>query len=109
MAKKLERKYILNTPVTSASDTLRETLSLYKIPQKEFADHIRISPAHLSDILNRKKYMTPSIALRIQKVTGISAKLLLTLDFKYKLENIEEEEELDSLPTYDWVNSKLSH
>lgn len=109
MAKKLERKYVLQTPATSASDTLRETLEMYNISQKDFATRIGISAAHLSDILNRKKYMTPAIALRIQKVTGISAKLLLKLDFQYKLENIEEEETLEDLRAYDWVSSTLSH
>ncbi len=104
MAKKLERKYVLHTPVTSASDTLRETLNHYGIAQKDFAERIGISAAYLSDILNRRKYMTEAVALRVQKVTGISAKLLLRLDFQYKLEHINDEpEEIKNLKAYEWA------
>ena len=105
MDKKLERKYTLDMPiVTSASDTLKETLEMYGVTQKDFAEHLQISQTYLSDILNRRKFMSEDIALRIQQVTKISAKFLLQLDFQYKLEQMKNEEEAyKELEPYDWA------
>lgn len=110
MAKRLERKNALKMPIrTSASDTLKETLEAYKVPQKDFAERIGISTTHLSDILSRKRFMTEPIALRIQEVTGISAKFLLRLDFQYKLEQLSEPEGLDDSKAYDWAAMAICH
>lgn len=104
MIKKLNRKFEIKIPIkTSASDTLNEVLEIYNISQTDFAKRIEISKSHLSEILNRKKYMTEDTAFRIQAVTGISAKYLMKLDFQYKLAQINEEEDrYEELESYTW-------
>lgn len=70
---------------TSAADTLLELLECYKIPQKDFGDWIGVSQEYISDLWNRKKFLSVDLALRVQRVTGISAEMLLQMDMKYKL------------------------
>jgi addiction module HigA family antidote len=70
---------------TSASDTLKETLDYYHITQSDFAERIGVSQKTVSEILNRKQFMSTDIAIRIEEVTGIPAKMLLNLDLEYKI------------------------
>ena len=94
---------------TSAADLLKETMAHYGITQADLASRIGVSQKNISDILNRKRYLTPTLALRVEIVTGISSNLLLTLDDNYKL-NLAECEKDDAehhsplyLKRYDWV------
>lgn len=73
------------TVTTSAADVLLELLECCKIPQKDFRERIGVSQEHVSDLLNRKKFLSVDLALRVQRVTGISAEMLLQMDVKYKL------------------------
>lgn len=70
---------------TSAADTLVEFLEVHKISQKDFGERIGVSQKYISDLLNRKEFLSADLALRVQKVTGISAEMLLELDMRYKL------------------------
>lgn len=91
---------------TSAADTLLELLEYYKIPQQDFADRLGVSQKHVSDLLNRKKFLTADLALRVQRVTGIPAEMLLGMDMKYKLaQGISETSDKTEkyLQAYDWV------
>lgn len=105
MNQKLNRKFEIKIPITtSASDTLSEVLESYAISQTDFAKKIGISKSHLSEILNRKKYMTEDTAFRVQAVTGISAKLLLKLDFQYKMAQIKDSDDrYEELESYSWA------
>ena len=110
MYKKLDRSWPINVQaMTSASDTLKEILGYHNVTQKEFAKRIGISQPHVSDILNRKKFMSPEIAIRIEIVTGLNAKLLLTLDFNYQLEQLEQMKKVErpELIKYDWAEAQL--
>jgi DNA-binding transcriptional regulator YdaS (Cro superfamily) len=53
----------------SAADTIEETLSFYHVTQSEFAQRIGISEKHLSQVLHRKAFISPTVALAIEKVT----------------------------------------
>lgn len=91
---------------TSAADTLLELLEYYKIPQQDFADRVGVSQKHISDLLKRKKFLSADLALRVQKVTGIPAEMLLGMDMKYKLaQGISEASDKTEkyLQAYDWV------
>lgn len=91
---------------TSAADTLLELLEYYKIPQQDFADRVGVSQKHISDLLKRKKFLSADLALRVQKVTGIPAEMLLGMDMKYKLaQGISEVSDKTEkyLQAYDWV------
>lgn len=98
---------------TSASDMLNEVMEHYNISQADLAARIGVSQKNVSDILNRKRYLNEVLALRIQKVMGISGKLLLTLDANYKFKLAEKQHLIrnsDSksslfLKRYDWVNA----
>lgn len=91
---------------TSAADTLLELLEYHKISQKDFGDRIGVSQKHISDLLKRKKFLTADLALRVQRVTGIPAEMLLGMDMKYKLaQGISEASDKTEkyLQAYDWV------
>lgn len=91
---------------TSAADTLLELLEYYKIPQQDFADRLGVSQKHVSDLLNRKKFLNADLALRVQRVTGIPAEMLLGMDMKYKLaQGLSEKKDKTEkyLQAYEWV------
>lgn len=94
---------------SSAADLLQETLDYYHITQSDFAARIGVSQKNVSDILHRKRYLTPQLAVRVEAVTGISSRLLLSLDANYRLhqaENAPNDVKQASplfLKRYDWV------
>ncbi|MGN1284630.1 MAG: HigA family addiction module antitoxin [Candidatus Limosilactobacillus intestinavium] len=96
---------------SSAADLLQEVMDYYNITQTDLAKRIGVSQKNISDILNRKRYLTEVLAIRIEKVMGISSKLLLSLDSNYKLQLAEHDsktinEEPSSplfLQKYKWV------
>lgn len=71
---------------SSAADLLKEVMDYYDITQADLAERIGVSQKNISDILNRKRYLTEVLAIRIEKVMGISSNLLLSLDSDYKLQ-----------------------
>lgn len=97
----------------SAANLLKEVMEYYDITQEDLASRIGVSQKNISDILNRKRFMNERVALRIEKVMGISSKLLLSLDLNYKLQLAKEEEENSEnkrssdqfLKRYDWVHA----
>lgn len=103
------RKYHTN----SAADLLREVMEYYNITQQDLADRIGVSQKNISDILNRKRYLTEVLALRIEKVMGISSELLLSLDANYKLQQAKDTDAMNQhdsksslfLRRYDWVTA----
>lgn len=50
------------------------------LAQAELANKLNVSQKTVDDILNRKKFLDKSLALRAEKVLEISSKLLLFLD-----------------------------
>lgn len=100
---------------SSAADLLKEVMDYYDITQKDLAARIGVSQKNISDILNRKRFLTEVLALRIEKIMGISSKLLLALDSNYKLslakENINSQQKGSPLflKKYDWVNQNKSN
>jgi addiction module HigA family antidote len=94
-----------NPPLTtSAGDTLKETIEYYGITQAQFAKHLEVSQGYVSDILNRKKFMSIDFALKVQAVTGIDAEFLLRKDFMYQLQQAKaQEKDYSHLEKFDWV------
>lgn len=76
---------------SSATDLLKEVMDYYDITQADLAERIGVSQKNISDILNRKRYLTEVLVIRIEKVMGISSKLLLSLDSNYKLQLAEQD------------------
>lgn len=98
---------------SSAADLLKEVMDYYDITQEDLANRIGVSQKNISDILNRKRYLTEILALRIEKVMGISSKLLLSLDSNYKLQLAEKASDSTNeknssplfLQRYSWVTA----
>lgn len=76
---------------SSAADLLKEVMDYYDITQADLAERIGVSQKNISDILNRKRYLTEVLVIRIEKVMGISSELLLSLDSNYKLQLAEQD------------------
>ena len=70
---------------TSAADTLVEFLEYHKISQKDFGERVGVSQEYISDLLNRKEFLSADLALRVQKATGIPSEMLLEQDRRYKI------------------------
>lgn len=98
---------------SSAADLLKEVMDYYDITQADLAERIGVSQKNISDILNRKRYLTEVLAIRIEKVMGISSKLLLSLDSNYKLQLAEQDSNTTNkkassplfLQRYSWVTA----
>lgn len=98
---------------SSAADLLKEVMNYYDITQADLAARIGVTQKNVSDILNRKRFLTEVLALRIEKVMGISSQLLLSLDSNYKLAEAKREGKLSNsektspifLKKYNWVTA----
>lgn len=98
---------------SSAADLIQEVMNYYDITQEDLANRIGVSQKNISNILNRKRYLNETMALRIEKVMGISSRLLLSLDLNYKLniarQNSDKDEERGNSPIflqkYNWVTA----
>ncbi|MEE8824554.1 hypothetical protein LASUN_22410 [Lentilactobacillus sunkii] len=98
---------------SSAADLIKETMDVYHITQTDLAGRLGVSQKHISEILQRKRFINEVLALRIEKVMGISSQLLLNLDSSFKLRRAKDEEQANDdeqhqsdnfLRRYDWVN-----
>ena len=104
---------IVHYHTSSAADLLKEVMEYYDVTQSDLAQRIGVSQKNISDILNRKRYLTEVLALRIEKVMGISSKLLLSLDTNYKLQLAKDDNEVADhkapsslfLQRYSWASS----
>ena len=102
---------ITTSHTSSAADLLKEVMEYYDITQADLADRIGVSQKNVSDILNRKRFLTEVLALRIEKVMGISSQLLLSLDSNYKLNRAKKDDHFAQpnnnsplfLKKYSWV------
>ena len=56
------------------------------ISQKAFARMLGTQPSHLSEVLNGKRALTTELAMKIEHVIGLPAKLLLSAQTQYELE-----------------------
>jgi addiction module HigA family antidote len=64
---------------------LEEVLESRGIKKREFAERAGISSKHLSEIINKKKLVTADIALKFEKILGISAHIWMNLSTDYQL------------------------
>ncbi|MDR2834523.1 MAG: HigA family addiction module antidote protein [Streptococcaceae bacterium] len=78
-------RLIKRTITTSAGDTLRDFMENNNISQKELAFRLGVSQPHISDIINRRKFMSNELAIKLEMVTGLQAEFMLRRDFSYKL------------------------
>lgn len=71
-----------------------EFLKPLQIPVTQLAREIQIPPARIAGIVERKRRITPNVALRFAKFFGTSAQFWLGLQMDYDLE--EEQRQIGS-------------
>lgn len=89
----------------SAADILGMLMNQHKVKPDAMARHIGVTQEQLSDILNRKAFMSFEIAKNIQIATGLSAKALLETDLNYRIKKTQFEISTGVTP-FDWADEQ---
>lgn len=81
---------------------VEEFLNPMQITQRELADAIHVPYQRVNELVNQKRGVTPSTALRLARFFGVSADFWLNLQIRcdlYKAQNTESEE-LDAIQNF---------
>ncbi|MCK4841015.1 MAG: HigA family addiction module antidote protein [Methylococcales bacterium] len=85
---------------THPGEMLREEFLLpMNISQRELADAIHVPYQRINELVNQKRGVTPSTALRLAKFFGVSADFWLSIQMRcdlYRAQTIEKQE-LDTI------------
>ncbi len=79
-----------------------EFLNPMNITQRDLADAIHVPYQRVNELVNQKRGVTPSTALRLGKFFGVSADFWLNLQMRcdlYKAQQLEKQE-LDTIQDY---------
>lgn len=78
---------------------LKDFLDPMGITQRELADALHVPYQRINELVNQKRGMTPSTAIRLSKFFGNSSEFWLNLQQNWELYHVlkEEEEELKSI------------
>ncbi|MER2601289.1 MAG: HigA family addiction module antitoxin [Candidatus Competibacter phosphatis] len=90
-------------PPTHPGEMLREEFLIpMNISQRDLADAIHVPYQRVNELVNQKRGITPSTALRLAKFFGISADFWLTLQVRWDLYRAQasEAEELKSIEDF---------
>ena len=71
---------------------LTEFLEPMGLTQKQLADGIHVPYQRINEIVNGKRGITPSTALRLGKFFGMSSDFWLNLQLRWDLYHVEQEE-----------------
>ena len=81
---------------THPGEMLREEFLLpMEISQRELADAIHVPYQRVNELINKKRGITPSTALRLAKFFGVSADYWLNLQIRCDLYKAQEAEKKD--------------
>lgn len=72
-----------------------EFLDPMDISQRDLADAIHVPYQRINELVNRKRGVTPSTALRLAKFFGVSADYWLNLQIRWDLYRAEQSEKSD--------------
>ena len=86
------------TPTHPGEMLVEEFLKPMGLTQRELADAIHVPYQRINEIVNGKRGMTPSTALRLEKFLGMSASFWLNLQLRWDLYFAQRAEE-DELAT----------
>ena len=89
------------TPTHPGEMLLEEFLAPMNITQRELADAIGVPYQRINEIVNGRRGVTPSTALRLGKFFGMSADFWLNLQMRWDIYFAQkaEEEQIDSIQT----------
>ncbi|MBD2409555.1 addiction module antidote protein, HigA family [Nostoc calcicola FACHB-389] len=81
---------------------LKDFLEPMGISQRELADAIHVPYQRINEVVNKKRGITPSTALRLAKFLGNSSEFWLNLQQNWELYYVlkEEEEELKTIAQF---------
>jgi len=92
-----------NRPPTHPGEMLREEFLVpMSISQKDLAAAIHVPFQRVNELVNQKRGVTPSTALRLAKFFGMSADFWLNLQMRWDLYRAHqvEEEDIESIQDY---------
>ena len=96
-----------NREPTHPGEMLREEFLLpMNITQRELADAIHVPYQRINELVNKKRGVTPSTALRLSKFFGVSPDFWLNLQMRselFKAKNIEQKD-LESIKDYQQIH-----
>lgn len=90
------------TPTHPGEMLLKEFLNPMQITQRELATAIHVPYQRVNELVNKKRGVTPSTALRLARFFGVSADFWLNLQIRwdlYKAQNTESVE-LDAIKDF---------
>ena len=82
---------------------LEEFLAPMKITQRDLADAIHVPYQRINELVNQKRGITPSTALRLARFFGMSAGFWLNMQSRWDLYNAQQAEQ-DDLETIQEVS-----
>lgn len=77
---------------------LEEFLTPLGVTQRELADAIHVPYQRINEIVNRRRGITPSTALRLARFFGVSADFWMNLQLRWDLYHVQQSEN-DTLKT----------
>jgi len=80
------------TPTHPGEMLLEEFLIPMGLTQREVAEAIRVRYERINEIVNRRRGVTPSTALRLARFFGVSADFWLNLQLRWDLHHAEQAE-----------------
>ncbi|WP_256484618.1 HigA family addiction module antitoxin [Endozoicomonas sp. 4G] len=85
-----------NRPPTHPGEMLlEEFLMPMNISQRELADAIHVPYQRVNELVNKKRGITPSTALRLARFFGMSPDFWLSLQVRWDLYNVQTAEKSD--------------
>ncbi|MEE9339359.1 MAG: HigA family addiction module antitoxin [Methylococcaceae bacterium] len=92
-----------NREPTHPGEMLREEFLIpMNITQRELADAIHVPYQRINELINKKRGVTPSTALRLSKFFGVSPDFWLNLQMRSELfkARMQEETDIESIKDY---------
>lgn len=80
------------SPTHPGEMLLEEFLKPMGLTQRELADAIHVPYQRINELINGKRGMTPSTALRLEKYFGVSADVWMKLQLRWELYHARQEE-----------------
>ncbi len=95
------------TPTHPGEMLVEEFLKPMGLTQRDLADAIHVPYQRINEIVNGKRGMTPSTALRLEKFLGVSASFWLNLQLRWDLYFAQqaEQDELATITPYSDTNA----
>ena len=95
------------TPTHPGEMLLEEFLKPMELTQRELAAAIHVPYQRINEVINGKRGMTPSTALRLEKYFGMSASFWLNLQLRWELYFAQqaEKEELATISPHVTANA----